>query len=109
MTEPALIYIGCATGETSITDITWSTWGKMAAHGVGTLHEDVCGPGCPDMAQGTRVSYPTAGVTLSHPTDTSGALIFQDIFVTSNAPTVQDVGGDDPGSGWGGPGPETST
>jgi hypothetical protein len=90
--RPTSIDIGCH-GDTTMSAVTWSSWGPRTAMGSGTLTVSSCRPSC---ATGGVVRSP-AFVVLSHPLGG----IFQDVLITppSGSSTAQsDV---HPGSGWG--------
>ena len=90
--RPTLIYVGCAL-NTTVTTITWSSWGVSGAWGTGTLHENSCQPDCAD---GTFTSVP-ASVVLTNP---AGGF-FQTVTVIPTSGGLSPVSADQPGMGWG--------
>lgn len=95
--RPTMITIGCATGNTTVADITWSAWGPTSGQGSGTFNENNCQPDC---AQGTFTSVP-ASVVVSDPVGG----VFQDVSITPTSGGLSPVTGSGPGSGWGSGGP----
>ena len=91
--RPALIFIGCATGNPTVSAMSWSTWGPSGGQGTGTFNENDCQPDC---AQGSFTSVP-ATVVVSDP---AGG-VFQDVSVTPTSGALSPVSADQPGSGWG--------
>jgi hypothetical protein len=73
-----MLFLACATGDISVSGITWQSWGTVAAYGQGTLNVNNCVPYC---AAGTTTSYP-ASVEVSAPSAASGVPIFQQVTVT---------------------------
>jgi hypothetical protein len=96
--RPTIIYIGCAAGDVSFTDLTWQSWGTSSAIGTGTLNVNNCEPSC---AQGQEETY-QATVDLSDPGDVDGELVFQQL---EGGPTGFSDGpaetGTQPGTDWG--------
>ena len=91
--RPTLLYIGCATSNTTVTAIAWSTWGASGAYGMGTYNVNNCQPDC---AGGQYASVPAA-IVVSHPVGG----VFQDLTVTPISGGLSAVSSTDPGSGWG--------
>lgn len=91
--RPTLLYIGCATSNSTVTTITWSRWGASGAYGMGTYNVNNCQPDC---AGGKYTSVPAAIVV----SDPLGG-VFQDITVTPMSGGPLGVSSNDPGSGWG--------
>jgi hypothetical protein len=92
--RPTRIYIGCASGDISITTIMWSSWGSTAGSGSGTLNVNNCQPNCSTG----RVSSSPAFVVVSN----SVGGVFQDVLITpprGGGLTTQSS--TQPGSGWG--------
>lgn len=90
--RPTRIYIGCASGDISITTITWSHWGS-AGSGSGTLNVNNCQPNC---ATGSVSSSP-AFVVVSNPV----AGVYQDVLITPPSGALTPQSSSQPGSGWG--------
>ena len=91
--RPTTIFIGCATGNTTVTAITWSSWGVSSAQGTGTFNENNCQPNC---AAGTFTTVP-ASVVVSNPVNG----FFQTVTITPTSGDLSPVSSDQPGSGWG--------
>jgi hypothetical protein len=93
--RPTLIYFGCASGDISMTNITWQSWDSSSAIGTGTLNVN--------GATGQQ-TYPAATVDLSDPGTTNGYLVFQQAEAgptgLSNGPAET---GTQPGEDWGAP------
>jgi hypothetical protein len=94
--RPTTIDIACATGDYSVTGVTWQSWGPDAAYGQGMLNVNSCIPYC---TQGTFYSYP-ASVEVSNPSTSSSGPMFQDVTVTPVGNQV--VNSSSPGA-WGAP------
>jgi hypothetical protein len=73
--RPTTVFLTCADGGVSVTNITWSSWGTAAAVGTGTLNIKTCQPNC---ATGGTNSYP-ASIDVSNPNASSGVPVFQDV------------------------------
>jgi hypothetical protein len=73
--RPTAVFLTCADGGVSVTNITWSSWGTAAAVGTGTLNIKTCQPNC---ATGGTNSYP-ASIDVSNPNASSGVPVFQDV------------------------------
>jgi hypothetical protein len=52
--KPKNVDLACADGNSRITGITWDTWTKDSAIGVGTLQENSCTPDCARGKQTAR-------------------------------------------------------
>ena len=77
--RPTELFLACADGNAVVTQITWSSWGSLAAYGTGLFSENQCNPDC---AQGTFVSYFNSAVELDDPSNASGTPVFQQVIVT---------------------------
>ncbi len=65
--EPSSISLACADGNSSLIDLTWSSWTATSALASGQFTYNLCHPDC---AGGTFVTYP-ASVWLGYPVETS--------------------------------------
>jgi septal ring-binding cell division protein DamX len=116
--RPTNLTVDCATGGTTVTGITWNSWGSATGgQGTGTLNVNNCQPDC---AHGTSKSA-SAIVVVFHPV----LGIFQDVSITptqdvsnkkktplttrSTVPLTTTIPGgllpvdaSQPGTGWGG-------
>jgi hypothetical protein len=96
--RPDTIFIGCASGDVSATQIIWQSWTASTAIGTGNLNVNSC---VPDCAAGTEEHY-SAEVDLSDPGDSGGHLVFQQVLISptgqTNAPAES---GTEPGEDWG--------
>jgi hypothetical protein len=90
--RPTSIDIGCH-GDTTVSTVTWSSWGTRTASGSGTLTVNNCQPSC---ATGSVSSSP-AFVVLSDPLGG----VFQDVLITPPSGSLTPQSGAHPGSGWG--------
>ncbi len=77
MLKPATIYLACGSGNVSLTNISWSSWGSSEASGTGTYNVNDCVPYC---ASGHFASIP-ATVTMTNPTSAGGAVEFGSVNV----------------------------
>jgi len=91
--QPTLLYIGCASGDITMTTIDWSSWGSNGGSGSGDLHMNSCRPTC---ATGSVSSSP-AFVVVSKPVGG----VFQDVLITPPSGAVAPQSSSQPGSGWG--------
>ena len=66
--KPEAITLTCADGGLYVDEITWTSWSKTGATGIGTFHENLCEPSC---AEGKFVSAPV-NVELSNLTARKG-------------------------------------
>jgi hypothetical protein len=96
--RPMSLYLACADGGLGVTNVTWTSWGTVAANGMGTLHVNNC---IPDCADGTSSSYP-ASISVTSPSSSSGVPIFQDITVVPTGGQGQVESSTTPGA-WGAP------
>jgi hypothetical protein len=91
--EPTIIYLACADGNTSVTDIVWSDWnetvggGPVEADGTGVFNWNNCDPSC---AQGQTFSVQVA-IALTNPVIFQGTKVWGTFDINTNA-------GDLPGS-----------
>ncbi len=86
--RPTVIYFACVTGNVSVTNITWQSWGAAIAVGSGTLNVNNCEPDC---ANGTFAKYP-ASIELSDPTNATGTPMFQYVSVVNHGNGPTEVG-----------------
>ena len=91
--RPTILYIGCASGGITMTDVTWSSWGSTQGSGSGNLHVNSCRPTC---ATGIIDSSP-AFVVVSNPVGG----VFQNVLATPPSGFVTPQSRSQPGSGWG--------
>ena len=77
--KPTTLYYGCATGDDSVTGITWSSWGATSALGTATYNVNQCDPDC---AAGNDTSV-SATITLTDPAPTEGVLVFQNLSIST--------------------------
>ena len=84
--RPTTIFIGCATGDVSLTNITWTSWSASSAVGSATYNVNQCDPSC---AAGNTTAVP-ASIMLTGPTTLGGVLVFQNLAVapTTGAPVA---------------------
>lgn len=94
--RPTLIYFGCASGDISMTNITWQSWNSSSAIGTGTLNVNT--------GAGQEQTFASATVDVSDPGMTDGQLVFQQ---AEAGPTGLSSGpaetGTQPGEDWGVP------
>ncbi len=83
LSDPGTIILACASGNTLVQGIDWSSWTATSATGSGTYVTGSCDINCP---QGSSTSY-AASVTLSNPGQTQYGLIFQTLTVNENGQT----------------------
>lgn len=88
--RPTTIYVGCATGDETVTGITWGSWAPSGASGTGTVN----------LPSGR---YPGSQVSLSSPVEMDGSLVFGEFTVTLPSGSAgRPISSDgDEGSGWG--------
>jgi len=94
--EPASIVVTCADYGWILDGISWSSWGRTSATGVGTFDFETCTAAC---TSGGRGSVAGVSITLSRPVSTYDGVLFGDISwtygqpggspVTHNVPEVQ--------------------
>lgn len=96
--RPSGIFFGCASGDISLTNITWLSWGATSASGTGILNINECQPDC---AEGQVQTY-AATVAVSDPGRTNGYLVFQQIEAGPTGLTDGPAeSGTQPGEDWG--------
>jgi hypothetical protein len=76
--EPSLIFIGCATSNDNLGNISWTSWTATSAIGSATHNINNCQPDC---AGGTFTTFPVE-VTLSDPTIVGGVSVFTTLTMT---------------------------
>jgi hypothetical protein len=76
--EPKLIFIGCATSNDNLGNISWTSWTATSATGTATHNMNDCQPDC---AGGTFTGFPVE-VTLSDPAIVDGVSVFATITMT---------------------------
>jgi hypothetical protein len=91
--RPTLLYIGCRSGDITMTAIAWSSWGGTGGSGSGNLQVNSCRPSC---ATGS-VSGSPAFVVVSNPVDG----VFRDVLITPPSGVVAQQSSSQPGTGWG--------
>jgi len=81
--KPTTLYYGCATGNDSLTEIAWTSWGTTSALGTATYNVNQCDPDC---AAGNDTSV-GATITLTNPVLADGVLVFQNLSISpANGP-----------------------
>ena len=79
MFKPTIYTLECATGETAVRRITWSSWTSKSATGTGTLWIDLCKPNC---AYGKIVPVGKAMFVLGKVRD-SGSLGYEPLYTST--------------------------
>lgn len=77
--EPSSIVVTCADAGTTLSDVSWSSWGNDTASGTGTAEVNDCDPNC---AAGSTKSYPDVSVELSAPEDCEGQRQYTELKLT---------------------------
>ena len=95
--RPTSIYVGCATGDDSLTNITWTLWTTSSATGTATYNVNQCEPDCAD---GVTTSS-SVSVVLSNPATISGVLTFQNLSINPGSGTGTSASIADGSGSWG--------
>jgi hypothetical protein len=91
--RPTRIYIDCARGDISISDVSWSSWGPTGGSGSGTLNVNDCLPNCATASVSSTPAFVVVSDVVSG--------MFQRVVITPPSSAGAPQSSARPGSGWG--------